>query len=572
MIKVFFISSSEDHLVDKKIRSKFLSISKKYNLYFIYNKILGYKIYLLATNKYYKFSKEIIVKNEKVPEDRFIKINLEKNIIKIVNDFYGSIPVFYQKNNKDIYISNLESLILEVKKNKFSDISFENLFSYLKFGHYVYNETLWNNVFQMLPDHSYIFKLKNDLIKKKYLSTLKASTKRKNYSNNEVINELYELNKSLVDRSFKNYEKIILPLSSGFDCRMIFSVIANSNYKDKLHCFSYGSPGSIDLESAKNLCKLKKVNWSFIDINLKHLNKNYFEKNYELFGPSLHMHGMYCNDFIEQISKKIKFNKKTALTTGFMTGVPAGQHIKWMNHAKIKNLTESLEQFGSSQSFYSNAELKKVYKKDYIKCNKILSNRLKKLYNLFNGNRYQKLIMFDNWTRQRNFISFHPRLFNMYIDTVSPHANKEYANFFLSLSDKYLIDRKAVQLLLIHKYKKISSIPTNSVGITSISSNLNKFFLKISAILNNLKLYNFLPKQYQLKRFELDMMAIKKSKKYFSYPVETKNINFFKLLKFLNLENVIKKMINNSVKGNMRDYSKITLLQSIAYYYKSLIK
>ena len=179
MIKVFFISSSKNYLVDKKIKSKFLSISKKYNLYFSYNKILDYKIYLLTKNKYSKFSKEIIVKNEKVPEDRFVKINLEKNIIKIVNDFYGSIPVFYQKNNRDIYISNLESLILEVNNYKFSDISLENLFSYLKFGHYVYNETLWNNVFQMLPDHSYIFELKNDLIKKKYLSTLQASTKKK---------------------------------------------------------------------------------------------------------------------------------------------------------------------------------------------------------------------------------------------------------------------------------------------------------------------------------------------------------------------------------------------------------
>ena len=61
------------------------------------------------------------------------------------------------------------------------------------------------------------------------------------------------------------------------------------------------------LQLANELTKRGKPN-KYLVHNLEVIHKH-LEKNYELFGPSLHMHGMYCNDFIEQISKKIKWIK-----------------------------------------------------------------------------------------------------------------------------------------------------------------------------------------------------------------------------------------------------------------------
>jgi hypothetical protein len=179
----------------------------------------------------------------------------------------------------------------------------------------------------MLPDSRYRFTPKGKLIAEEYLETVKASESRCGHSDKQVANELFELNRALVRRSLADAEDIILPLSSGYDSRMIFSVL--SNEKDllaKTRCFTYGSSGSIEVEGGRRLSKLKGIEWHHVDLPCRFLTRRYLEDISNIFGASLHMHGMYQLEFFNEIKAKYGVSSATRLTSGFMTGVPAGQH------------------------------------------------------------------------------------------------------------------------------------------------------------------------------------------------------------------------------------------------------
>jgi hypothetical protein len=223
---------------------------------------------------------------------------------------------------------------------------------------------------------------------------------------------LFELNRALVRRSLADAEDIILPLSSGYDSRMIFSVLSNEkDLLEKTRCFTYGSSGSIEVEAALRLSKLKGIEWHHIDLSCRFLTRGYLEDISNIFGASLHMHGMYQMEFFNEIKAKYGVSSATRLTSGFMTGVPAGQHSGLLQiNVKDERLTDSMNRFSQSK-VWTDEDLGRMpvfNGKNYLEA---AEARFRKAFNRFNGEVHQKAVMFDVWTRQRNFISWHSLYF-----------------------------------------------------------------------------------------------------------------------------------------------------------------
>lgn len=510
----------------------------------------------------------IKIKNDKIPEESYVNIKISKEYIEIENDYCGSIPVYYSTNNSGICLSNLEHLIVKNINNDISNVSFSNLFGYLKFGHFIWDETAWKNIYQVLPDHSYKFYYSGKLTKKTYKGTIISTTERINYSDRQVADDLFDLNKDLVLNYLKPFNEIILPLSSGYDSRMIFAVLANSKLKYRLKCYTYGIEGSIDVESAKELCKIKNIYWENLDLYSKNfLSKKNLKTHYEIFGSTLHMHGMYQINFIQQIKKKI-VNDNSVFTSGFMSGVPAGQHINFLNIQDNKNLISKLELFGTS-TFFSNIELKKIFTDtNFRKYKEKLEYRLNKAFNQFEGEIYQKSIMFDIWTRQRNFISYYPRLFNFFTRIVSPHMSKKYIKFFMSLRKEHIVDRRCVELMFVNHYKDIASTPSNSNTLKSLNNRYKSFLIKVSNRLNYYKILNFFPKKYKLSHKNLDHSGIMNSYSQFYFPILENDSKIIKFLKLLKIYKKVLKLIKKAREQNTSAYSKISAIQSIIWPFK----
>ncbi len=506
--------------------------------------------------------------NLPIEADRFLKINISDTNITIENDYAGSIPVFFSLRNH-CSISNLEPCVVIDSKTNQSDISFENMYGFMHYTHFIWDETLYKHIFTMLPDSTHVFNIINVTQDSTYNRSVEGTQNNAQLSDVEVAQKLYNLNKELVTNSLANYNNIILPLSAGYDSRMILAAISESkSLTNKTFCFTYGSEGSIEVEAARRLAKETDVKWEHIELPRRFLSENYLTKIHDIFGSHLHMHGMYQLEFIEEMKKKKDFGIGDCITSGFMTGVPAGQHNTLLSIDETNiNLAKAMESFSQSK-YWSTQDLNSLSIFKDKKFIEIAESRFRKAFDRFPGEIYQKKVMFDVWTRQRNFIGYYPRTFEWTSAIASPHMNSEYAKFFMSLSKKHLDNRCAVELMFKNHYPNLAKVISNSNGVGTIYGIFEKTMIIYSKILKKTRLGFLLPQKYALKDFEFNMPAVENSKQESIYPIiEKGTIN--KNLEEIFSREILEKLCEEALQGNLSSYLKLTVIQSIGL---SLIK
>jgi len=498
--------------------------------------------------------------------DRFLCIEMGSDKVIILNDYAGTIPIYYSSRNH-ISISNIEPIVVADSKSSYDDISAENLFGFLRYSHFIWDETLYKHIFTQEPDSKYCYVVDSLEVQKTYLETLKCSDERAKLSDYQVANELYELNRKLIYQSLENEQEIILPLSAGYDSRMIISAISEDlSLKKRLKCFTYGPAGSIEVESARKLSLTYKISWKHISLPCKFHEMVYLDKIGEVFGTSLHFHGMYQLEFWDEIKNYLDTDRPV-ITSGFMTGVPAGQHISLLGiNSYNSNLSTAMNNFSQSK-LWSCEELIETngrFRPDMVD---LSETRFRKAFERFNGTPCKKSVVFDLWTRQRNFIGYYPRTFEWMVPHISPHMTPEYANFFLSLSNKHLKDRKAVELMFLNFYPLSAKITSNSNGIEAIKkSYIDKLAFFISKIARKAKISNIMPLGYRNLPVILDLYAIKYSEKNSFYPLFNLNGKesdaFAEYFSYETMEFLYKQIIE---KNDSKSFRKLLVPFTFAY-------
>jgi len=568
----FFISTNDEKDKDFiKAKIHIENLAKDFGYFIYYKKINNIKIFIIYDEKLTIFDNEDIIKwpignigDLPLNYDRFLEIEVKNDKITIRNDYAGSIPVFYSLR-RYLSLSNIEPCVVFDSNTSANDFSFENIYGFLKYSHFIWDETAYKHIYNMLPDSLYEFDVEKLSVNSKYLKTVRASSENVSLSDREVANKLYELNKYLVNRSLNWFEQIILPLSSGYDSRMIFSALTeNVETKERLYCFTYGCEGSVEVEAARRLTALFNVNWKQVELPLQFLRKDYLLKIYNVFGSSLHMHGMYQHEFFNEIAKTNVLKGNSCLTSGFMTGVPAGQHNKLLG---IKNkedrLSEAMNKFSQS-NFWTVEELEEipVFKgKGYIEK---AEERFRNAFDRFEGEIYQKSVMFDVWTRQRNFISYYPRTLEWCITTVSPHMTAEYANFFMSLSKRHLDNRLAVELMFSYHYPEIAKIISNSNGLKSIKNPVETLIFYLAIRLQIIKFGFLLPQKYRATSFEFDTKALRNSGEEGIFPLLENNSYVDSFMEKIITKETLCRLFQGASSGDVRAYNKLTTLQALS--------
>lgn len=496
--------------------------------------------------------------------DRFLKIKINSVGLHVENDYAGSIPVFYSPRS-GLILSNIEPCVFLGTGSSLKDLCPESLYGFLRYSHFIWDETAWVHIKQMLPDSRYIFSTNGELVSIKYLETIKSTDTRSSLSDKKVAEELFELNNTLVSRSLKDADEIVLPLSSGYDSRMIFSVLANDKkLADKTRCFTYGSVGSIEVEAARRLSQLKHIDWHHVDLPCNFLSKRYLTEISDIFGASLHMHGMYQIEFYEQIKAKYGISPKSRLTSGFMTGVPAGQHNGLLQITDSNCcLTDAMNRFSQSM-VWLDADLEKMpifAGKYYLEK---AEERFRLAFDRFDGEVFQKAVMFDVWTRQRNFISYYPRVFEWLCPISSPHMCAEYANFFMSISKCHLWNRKAVELMFLQHYPDISKVASNSNGLASMGSQLETGLFKLSRIFSRLGIPNPLPSRYHNAPIEFDLKAVNNCKEVSFYPLLGEISETRQFIEQFGGMQMLNDLYQRSLSGDSLAYAQVVTLQAVA--------
>lgn len=445
------------------------SLAKQHSLFYaetvLDNVLVGFVSRNDYRNSIYKDEIHLTVGSHETlsfEQDRYLLVQVTKDGIAFKTDYAGSIPVFYSFRGGFV-ASNIEKCVTKATKVSLADIDYESLYGFMRFSHFIWDETAWKHIKQLLPNRKTYVGPDATVVKIQKMNQTFVISDRNHLALNSVASELYELNRRLITDSLQNTESILLPLSSGYDSRMIFSVLAeNRSFRERLSCFTYGNVGALEVEAAKKLCANANVQWSHVDLPTKFLKKNYLINTANIFGSSMHMHAMYQFEVFEVLEKMRLIPSNCTLTTGFMTGVPAGQHNRLLNiKAMNSKLTHAMNSFSQSK-VWEKEELERLavfHAKDFEDS---CEAKFQLAFNDFDGELHQKAILFDVWTRQRNFISYHPRVLEWFQPVSSPHMNPEYVNFFLSLEPEHLNDRRAVQAMFQLKYRAASTVVSDS--------------------------------------------------------------------------------------------------------------
>lgn len=497
--------------------------------------------------------------------DRFLKIEFIDDQLYIENDYAGTIPFYYSLRNGFI-ASNIEPCVFLGSGSSIDDISPQNIFGFLKYSHFIWDETAWKHIFQILPDSRYIFTDDGRIKSSEYLATVRATNERCQLSDKKISTQLFELNNNLIRRNLSDVENIILPLSSGYDSRMIFAVLANDSILAKrTRCFTYGSDNSVETTCAQRLSRMKDVFWKRIEMPCRFLQLRYQKEVSNVFGASLHMHGMYQIEFYEQIKLQCGIPPGSVLTSGFMTGVPAGQHNGLLRiQDSTSSLTHAMNRFSQSKAWSDDAlrRLPIFNGQDFAD---VMESRFRSAFNRFDGDIHQKAVMFDIWTRQRNFVGYYPRTLEWLTPISSPHMNTDYANFFMSLSREHLWNRRAVELMFLNHYPDISRIASNSNGLNAIGSRVETALFFISRLLNKCKLPNPLPRRYRNSQFDFDFQAINNSQEESFYPLFGNKVSLHAFIESMGGVEFFRDCFRRALSGDTHAYAQVVAIQSIAH-------
>jgi hypothetical protein len=283
--------------------------------------------------------------------------------------------------------------------------------------------------------------------------------------------------------------------------------------------FTYGARGSIEVHAARALAEIAGVSWAHIDLPCDFLSEDRLFEIGNIFGASLHMHGMYQLEFWDEICRQHEISEAAILTSGFMTGVPAGQHNGLLDiTSPSQNLVEAMRQFSQSK-IWDDATLQALPIFIEAEGYELAEQRFRKAFDRFDGEVHQKAVMFDIWTRQRNFISYYPRTYEWVLPTRSPHMNAEYANFFMSISADMLFNRRAVELMFKRHYPQMANVISNSNGFSSLGgmAERSKFFA--ARAMGKLGLSALVPENYRGQAFDFDRRAMMRAGPLGLYPL-----------------------------------------------------
>jgi hypothetical protein len=286
----------------------------------------------------------------------------------------------------------------------------------------------------------------------------------------------------------------------------------------------------------------------------------------DIFGSSLHMHAMYQIEMVENLRSKDLIESNSTVTTGFMSGAPAGHHIRILGiDEHSSSLSQAMSKFSQSKGWSRNAlEQMSVFRGRGFE--DACETKFQKAFNDFDGEIYQKSILFDIWTRQRSFVSFHPRVLEWFHPIASPHMNPEYINFFLSLSLDHLLDRRAVQAMFKFKYSQYSKIPSDSVLSGGVGPKFKILLYLMPQILSKIGLKTESFFGYESGDSKFDLRAISDAKKDSFFPLLEENEKN-ELSKFINIfggNDFFQIQYQEAYNGNLNSYLKIVGLQSIA--------
>lgn len=476
-----------------------------------------------------------------------LQISADGRQWKMWNDWVGSIPVFHLTRENWRIASTLEPIVVAAGGLSGTDIFLPGLVSMLINGHLLSDWTLFKPMKVVPPDCLAEWDAQGFCCKQ--LWTVKPTRDRWETGWYELIDEMYELTSQAIQSALGAQPEWILPLSSGLDSRLIAAV--GSKLKDvRLHTYSWGAPDATDVIYAQQVAKTLGLPWKLIEIDADYLVK-YTPAWADLFGSSMHFHGMYQMAFLD----KLQSEPSGPVVSGYLGDVLAGEDIGDMIPIHASGHTYGL--FTEGYTFWASEEIERLFKTTVIDALEEVASAYQSQIEALPGAWYQQLMFLGIWARQHHFTYFNSTLCDYWRGVATPYLNRNYAQFCFSLPRIALDHRRLLKALYCRHYPELARIP-GSYGDDPLILTGRYLLKRKAARIFPSPVRHLLFKGLEFNPLRLDIDCVRTVGKESFWPIfESRD----ELGDWLDLEQV-ERIIDHSTR-NGSDYKSIRKLQSI---------
>jgi hypothetical protein len=192
----------------------------------------------------------------------------QENEVWILNDIWGIYPVYYRTNNPNFTISNDGDYLLRSSAdNSFSSIV---LYDYFLFNYCITGDTIIENIKQMAGGSIIRYSLSEKIFTCKKEAKLSDALHKIN-NGRKGIKQMADSLSENIRRNKDDNLPVCLPLSGGFDSRLLLSVLLHQ--KSDFSAFSYGAKYSTDHLTAGKTSELLGIPFRHIDLDYSDINK-----------------------------------------------------------------------------------------------------------------------------------------------------------------------------------------------------------------------------------------------------------------------------------------------------------
>ena len=219
----------------------------------------------------------------------FVVFDQKENILYLCRDSFGEKPLYYFKNDKKIiFSSEIKGILKLLEKNKIS-LSLEGIKSYVDYGYFNNNKTVFQNIFALEPG-TYI-KIKN--LNFKNLKNIKYFDHKKNIDQSNynslsdpdtAVNKLDTILNQAVEKTLVADVPIGLFLSGGIDSALISYYASKKISNLKSYTVSFNDINFDESERAKKISNYlgirnHEIRFSSQDfLNVLNDNDNFFDQ------------------------------------------------------------------------------------------------------------------------------------------------------------------------------------------------------------------------------------------------------------------------------------------------------
>ena len=407
----------------------------------------------------------------------FILIDKKKKELKVFNDRFSSIPVYYANQSNSFILSfSYLSLVKIISKKKEFKFSGDAMYEFIRFQRIFGSKTL-DNMSNFLVSAS-VLKIspKKIIINKYWFADFKNKC---NLSSNKKAERLSKLLRQSMKRLTSDKKQMGLFLSGGHDSRTILML-----NKKKIPCFTVSFSDNYEVKIAREIASTNKSKHFFIKLNQDHFY------NTSLISARIcgGMYNIFNSLFVNLQFKFSKFCDVVLHGHGldyFFQGMylPT-EPIKLFKSPtffkRIKKFSQNLESFFVKNLPY---RLKFINHEKYIKknqlkhVNKLLEDSIVKVINMNKNNCSNELdiwesVLIESLGRHYSWPNIGSKM--SLIEQRIICFDNDILDFFLSLNLEDKIDGKIIRKSQILMDKKLSSIPTGNYGFSASDNPFTK--------------------------------------------------------------------------------------------------